>query len=94
MLGNDPSDYANRFPEDPIYEETAPNARVWKTHQIESAIHDANMVERIGDNVDVLLVFVSGPPIVSAVSNSITIGRSFLRSCHDFCCPDVSESAS
>ncbi|KAK0196646.1 hypothetical protein F5146DRAFT_12211 [Armillaria mellea] len=55
--GNDPSNYEDRFPEDPMYEETAPNARVWMTHQAESAIHDANMVEEIRDNVDVLLVF-------------------------------------
>ncbi|KAK0482551.1 hypothetical protein IW261DRAFT_1314934, partial [Armillaria novae-zelandiae] len=49
--------YEDRFPEDPIYEETTPNARVWMTHQAESAIHDANLLEEIRDNVDVLLVF-------------------------------------
>ncbi len=68
MLGNDPSDYEDRFPEDPIYAETAPNARVWRTHQAESEIHDANMVEEIRDNVDVLLVFVSEIPIISAAA--------------------------
>ncbi len=77
-----------------MYEETMPNAKVWRTHQVESANHDANMVEVIRDNVEVLMIFVSEISIVSAVANSITIGRSFLRGCHDFCCPDVSEPAS
>ncbi|KAK0211820.1 hypothetical protein IW262DRAFT_1301730 [Armillaria fumosa] len=57
--GTDPSNCEDRFPKDPIYEETMPNARVWMTHQAESAIHDANTVEEIRDIVDVLLVFVS-----------------------------------
>ncbi|SJL00935.1 uncharacterized protein ARMOST_04250 [Armillaria ostoyae] len=55
--GNDPSNYEDIFPEDPMYAEMVPNARVWRTHQAESVIHDANMVEEIWDNVDVLLVF-------------------------------------
>ncbi|PBK62917.1 hypothetical protein ARMSODRAFT_1024458 [Armillaria solidipes] len=42
---------------DAIYEETTPNARVWRTYEDESRIHDANMVEESRDNVDVLLVF-------------------------------------
>ncbi len=94
MLGNDPSNYEDIFPEDPMYAETLPNARVWRTHQAESAIHDANMVEEIRDNVDVLLVFVSEMSIVSAVANRTTIGWSFLRGRHDFCCPDIPEPAS
>ncbi|KAK0496907.1 hypothetical protein EDD18DRAFT_1073718, partial [Armillaria luteobubalina] len=57
VSANDPSNYEDRFPEDPMYEETMPKARVWMTHQAESAIHDANKVEEIRDNVDVLLVF-------------------------------------
>ena len=66
------------------------------THQAESAIHDGNMVEEIRDNVDVLLVFVSEPliDIVSAVSNSITVGRSFLCGRHDLRYPDIAESGS
>ncbi len=64
------------------------------THQAESAIHDANIVEEFRDNVDVLLVFVSELPIISAVSDGITIGWSFLRGRYDFCCPDVPEPAS
>ncbi|KAK0462442.1 uncharacterized protein EV420DRAFT_1251210, partial [Desarmillaria tabescens] len=49
--------YEEKYPEDPIYEETTPNARVWRTYEDESKIHDANMVEESRDNVDVLLVF-------------------------------------
>ncbi|KAK0441030.1 hypothetical protein EV421DRAFT_2057839, partial [Armillaria borealis] len=71
--GNDPSNYEDRFPEDPIYEETAPSARVWRTHQAESAIHDANMVEEIRDNVDVLLVFAG---LFSAVVTTFVVQTS------------------
>ncbi|KAK0491496.1 hypothetical protein IW261DRAFT_1556638 [Armillaria novae-zelandiae] len=49
--GNDPYNCEDRFPEDLMYEETTLNARVWMTRD------DANMVEEIRDNVDVLLVF-------------------------------------
>ncbi len=50
--------YEDKYPEDPTYHETAPNARVWRTYADESVIFDANMVEDSRDNVDVLLVFV------------------------------------
>ncbi|KAK0229070.1 hypothetical protein EDD85DRAFT_776321 [Armillaria nabsnona] len=46
-----------KYPEDAVYEETSPNARVWRTYEDESRIHDANIVEESRDNVDVLLVF-------------------------------------
>ncbi|KAK0482539.1 hypothetical protein IW261DRAFT_1606383 [Armillaria novae-zelandiae] len=52
---NNPSNYEDRFSEDPVYEETTPNARVWVTYQTESAIRNANMIEEIRDNVNVLL---------------------------------------
>ncbi|KAK0492129.1 hypothetical protein EDD18DRAFT_1258327, partial [Armillaria luteobubalina] len=55
--GNDTYDYERKYPEDPIYEETAPNARVWRVHEDESKKHDDIMVEESRDNVDVLLVF-------------------------------------
>ncbi|KAK0239611.1 hypothetical protein EDD85DRAFT_456394 [Armillaria nabsnona] len=71
--GNDLSNYEDRFPEDPIYEETAPNARVWRTHQAESEIHDVNMVEEIRDNVDVLLVFAG---LFSAVVTTFVVQTS------------------
>ncbi|KAK0239607.1 hypothetical protein EDD85DRAFT_787870 [Armillaria nabsnona] len=71
--GNDPSNYEDRFPEDPIYAETAPNARVWRTHQAESEIHDVNMVEEIRDNVDVLLVFAG---LFSAVVTAFVVQTS------------------
>ncbi|KAK0492154.1 hypothetical protein EDD18DRAFT_1026800, partial [Armillaria luteobubalina] len=50
-------DYERKYPEDARYEETAPNARVWRVHEDESRNHDTNMVEKSRDNVDVLLVF-------------------------------------
>ncbi|PBK78688.1 hypothetical protein ARMSODRAFT_1011232 [Armillaria solidipes] len=71
--GNDPSNYEDRFPEDPMYEETTTNARVWKTHQAESAIQDVNMVEEIRDNVDVLLVFAG---LFSAVVTTFVVQTS------------------
>ncbi|KAK0441037.1 hypothetical protein EV421DRAFT_1959673 [Armillaria borealis] len=71
--GNDPSNYEDIFPEDPMYAETAPNARVWRTHQAESAIHDVNMVEEIRDNVDVLLVFAG---LFSAVVTTFVVQTS------------------
>ncbi|KAK0185941.1 hypothetical protein F5146DRAFT_894580, partial [Armillaria mellea] len=49
--------YEEKYPEDAVYEETAPNARVWRTYEDESRIYDTNMVEESRDNVDVLLVF-------------------------------------
>ncbi|KAK0458571.1 uncharacterized protein EV420DRAFT_1334422, partial [Desarmillaria tabescens] len=55
--GNDPYNYEEKYPEDAAYEEAAPNARVWRTYEDESRIHDSNMVEESRDNVDVLLVF-------------------------------------
>ncbi|PBK83156.1 hypothetical protein ARMGADRAFT_875351, partial [Armillaria gallica] len=53
----DSYDYEQKYPEDAPYEETAPAARVWRTYQDESRIHDTNMVEEFRDSVDVLLVF-------------------------------------
>ncbi|KAK0442900.1 hypothetical protein EV421DRAFT_1903869 [Armillaria borealis] len=54
--GNDAYNHEEKYFEDAPYEETAPNARVWRTYEDESRIHDANMVEESRDNVDVLLV--------------------------------------
>ncbi|KAK0226587.1 hypothetical protein IW262DRAFT_1294758 [Armillaria fumosa] len=55
--GNDPYNYEDKYPEDKIYEETAPNARVWRTYVDESTNHDVRMVRESRDSVDVLLVF-------------------------------------
>ncbi|SJL10362.1 uncharacterized protein ARMOST_13748 [Armillaria ostoyae] len=55
--GNDPFNYEDKYPEDNIYEETAPNARVWRTYVDESTNYDARMVGESRDSVDVLLVF-------------------------------------
>ncbi|KAK0227850.1 hypothetical protein IW262DRAFT_1531589 [Armillaria fumosa] len=57
MKGNDTYDYERKYPEDAIYEETTPNAWVWRVHEDESRKHDDNMVEESQDNSDVLLVF-------------------------------------
>ncbi len=65
-IGNDAYNYEEKYPEDAPYEETALNARVWRTYEDESRIHDANMVEESRDNVDVLLVFVSPHSHLSA----------------------------
>ncbi|KAK0227875.1 hypothetical protein IW262DRAFT_561167 [Armillaria fumosa] len=65
--GNDAYNYEEKYPEDAPYEETAPNARVWRTYEDESKIHDANMVEESQDNVDILLVFAG---LFSAVVTS------------------------
>ncbi|KAK0188615.1 hypothetical protein F5146DRAFT_877256, partial [Armillaria mellea] len=60
--------YEEKYPEDATYEETAPNARVWRTYEDESRSHDANIVEESRDNVDVLLVFAG---LFSAVVTTI-----------------------
>ncbi|KAK0498763.1 hypothetical protein EDD18DRAFT_1070521, partial [Armillaria luteobubalina] len=49
--------YEEKYPEDHLYEETAPNARVWRTYVDESTDYDARMVGESRDSVDVLLVF-------------------------------------
>ncbi|KAK0493142.1 hypothetical protein EDD18DRAFT_431553 [Armillaria luteobubalina] len=56
-IGNDPNNYEDKYPEDKIHEETAPNARVYRTYVDESKKRDDKMVEESKDSVDVLLVF-------------------------------------
>ncbi|KAK0482343.1 hypothetical protein IW261DRAFT_1333236, partial [Armillaria novae-zelandiae] len=46
--------HEHKYSEDAPCAETAPNARVWRTYEDESRIHDTNMVEESRDNVDVL----------------------------------------
>lgn len=55
----DPFDYEQKYPPDPIYEETGPNARVWRMCLDEYAIFDADLSDDFRDTVDLLLVFVS-----------------------------------
>ncbi|KAK0486522.1 hypothetical protein IW261DRAFT_801384 [Armillaria novae-zelandiae] len=55
--GNDPYNYEEKYPKDKIYEETAPNARVWRTYVDESKNHDARMDRESRESLDVLLVF-------------------------------------
>ncbi|KAK0441430.1 hypothetical protein EV421DRAFT_732643 [Armillaria borealis] len=71
--GNDAYNYEEKYPEDAIYEETTSNARVWRVHEDESRIHDANMVEESRDNVDVLLVFAG---LFSAVVTTFVVQTS------------------
>ncbi|KAF8903546.1 hypothetical protein CPB85DRAFT_1540814 [Mucidula mucida] len=53
----DPLDYEQKYAPDPINEETAPNARVWRMCADEFAILDGDLSEDARDTVDVLLVF-------------------------------------
>ncbi|KAK0210168.1 hypothetical protein DFS33DRAFT_1270253 [Desarmillaria ectypa] len=43
-----------KYPEDAPYEETAPNAKVWRTYEDESKCHNTNMMGESRDNVDVI----------------------------------------
>ncbi|KAK0470800.1 hypothetical protein IW261DRAFT_1597640 [Armillaria novae-zelandiae] len=56
-LGNDRSNYEEKYHKDKVYEETKPNARVWKTYVDESKNHDARMDRESRESLDVLLVF-------------------------------------
>ncbi|KAK0470856.1 hypothetical protein IW261DRAFT_1672378, partial [Armillaria novae-zelandiae] len=56
-IGNDAYNYKEKYPEDKVYEETKPNARVWKTYVDESKNHDARMDRESRESLDVLLVF-------------------------------------
>lgn len=93
QIGNDAYNYEEKYPEDAIYEEVSSNARVWRTYEDESRIHDVNMVEESRDNVDVLLVFVS--PVVTLMPSLLSHvkGRSLLSRRHDLCRPDVPKFA-
>ncbi|KAK0441411.1 hypothetical protein EV421DRAFT_732028 [Armillaria borealis] len=53
---HDSYNYEEKYPEDGPYEEAAPTARVWRTHEDESRNHDSNMVEQFRDSVNLLLV--------------------------------------
>ncbi|KAF9029723.1 hypothetical protein BDZ89DRAFT_1065206 [Hymenopellis radicata] len=63
-------DYEARFPEDPYGEETAPNARVWRTLIEEAAAFDAVFVGQARDGLDVMLVFAG---LFSAVVTSFLV---------------------
>ncbi|KAF9063093.1 hypothetical protein BDP27DRAFT_1176073, partial [Rhodocollybia butyracea] len=63
-------DYEQRFPEDPMGEETGMNARVWRTYLAESAEFDANMVGEARDGLDAMLVFAG---LFSAVAASFLV---------------------
>lgn len=52
-------DFEEKYPEDPIYEELGPNARVWRANLDECEVFDNDMVTEARDGLDLLLVFVS-----------------------------------
>ncbi|KAK0200816.1 hypothetical protein DFS33DRAFT_1386750 [Desarmillaria ectypa] len=63
-------DYEDKYPEDPIYEETAPTARVWRTYLDKSQRFDADIVSDWRDTVDILLVFAG---LFSAVVSAFAV---------------------
>ncbi|KAJ3761201.1 hypothetical protein EV360DRAFT_93167 [Lentinula raphanica] len=67
------NDYEQRFPEDPVFEETGPNARVWRTYLVESAAFNENMVGEARDGLDAMLVFAG---LFSAVVTSFLVQTS------------------
>ncbi|KAF5392946.1 hypothetical protein D9757_001086 [Collybiopsis confluens] len=70
---NAEDDYEQKFPEDPIFRETGPNARVWRTYLAESAIFDDNMIGEARDGLDSMVVFAG---LFSAVVTSFLIEAS------------------
>ncbi|KAF9042609.1 hypothetical protein BDZ89DRAFT_944117 [Hymenopellis radicata] len=63
-------DYEKRLPQDPIYQETAPNARVWRAYVEEAATFDDMMIAEYRDGLDVMLVFAG---LFSAVVTSFLV---------------------
>ncbi|KAF9019329.1 hypothetical protein BDZ89DRAFT_1139384 [Hymenopellis radicata] len=63
-------DYEQKFPEDPYCQETAPNARLWRTYVEEAAIFDEVMVGQSREGLDVMLVFAG---LFSAVVTSFLV---------------------
>ena len=51
-------DFEDKYPEDPIYEEMGPNARLWRAFLDECEVFDVDMVTESRDGLDLLLVFV------------------------------------
>ncbi|KAF5393086.1 hypothetical protein D9757_001083 [Collybiopsis confluens] len=66
----DDDDYEQKFPEDPIFHETGPNARVWRTYLAESHKFDENMIGEARDGLDSMLVFAG---LFSAVVTSFLV---------------------
>ncbi|KAK0200736.1 hypothetical protein DFS33DRAFT_1507424 [Desarmillaria ectypa] len=67
---NTKDDYERTYPEDPIFEEMAPSARVWRAYLDECQNYDAEMIEGWRDTVDVLLVFAG---LFSAVVTTFVV---------------------
>lgn len=50
--------YKQKYPEDPIYKETEPDARVFLVYNDESQIFDNEIILESGGSLDMLLIFV------------------------------------
>lgn len=68
LLAVNPSDYEQKYPEDPYGKEFEPEARVWKVYMDEAEVFDMELTEGWKDTVDVLLVFVSASIIGAAAT--------------------------
>lgn len=54
LIGN----FERKYPPDPLGEELAPNARVWKVYREQATAHDKAMLEGWNNTLDILLIFV------------------------------------
>ncbi|KAJ3765934.1 hypothetical protein FB446DRAFT_607429, partial [Lentinula raphanica] len=50
-------DYRLKYPKDELYHEHDPEARVWWVYNDEAAAFDKDMIDELGDSLDVLLIF-------------------------------------
>ncbi|KAJ3773802.1 hypothetical protein FB446DRAFT_666033, partial [Lentinula raphanica] len=49
--------YRLKYPEDELYHEHDPEARIWWVYLDEAAAFDKDMIDELGDSLDVLLIF-------------------------------------
>ncbi|KAF8145674.1 hypothetical protein K438DRAFT_1629715 [Mycena galopus ATCC 62051] len=52
-----PTDYRQKYAEDPLYKELDPDACLWHVYNDEAEIFDNDIMIEFGDNLDILLVF-------------------------------------
>jgi len=57
LLGYNPDDYEQKYPDDPFGLEAGPNARVWKVYLDEADKFDTEKIEGWSDTIDLLLIF-------------------------------------
>ncbi|KAJ3710818.1 hypothetical protein C8R42DRAFT_563137, partial [Lentinula raphanica] len=53
-------DYRLKYPKDELYHEHDPEARVWWVYNDEAAAFDKDMIDELGDSLDVLLILYAG----------------------------------